>query len=64
MGLYVDESHFYTSALATAKFISSQKPGCSAYVIGAPGLVNALYDQGITMNSIGHYVIVGETFEL
>lgn len=26
MGLYVDESHFYTSALATAKFISSQKP--------------------------------------
>ena len=62
MGLYVDESHFYTSALATAKFISSQTPGCSAYVIGAPGLVNALYDQGITMNSIDpDYVIVGET---
>ena len=33
-----------------------------AYVIGAPGLVNALYDQGITMNSIDpDYVIVGET---
>lgn len=62
MGLYVDESHFYTSALATAKFISGQKPSCSAYVIGAPGLVNALYDQGITMNSIDpDYVIVGET---
>ena len=62
MGLYVDESHFYTSALATAKFISGQKPGCPAYVIGAPGLVNALYDQGITMNSIDpDYVIVGET---
>ena len=62
MGLYVDESHFYTSALATAKFISGQKPGCSAYVIGAPGRVNALYDQGITMNSIDpDYVIVGET---
>ena len=28
----------------------------------APGLVNALYDQGITMNSIDpDYVIVGET---
>ena len=26
MGLEVDESHFYTSALATAKFISSQAP--------------------------------------
>ncbi len=34
MGLDVDESHFYTSALATARFISSQAPGCSAYVIG------------------------------
>ena len=37
MGLDVDESHFYTSSLATAKFIHSQAPGCSAYVIGAPG---------------------------
>ena len=34
MGLEVDERHFYTSALATARFISSQAPGCSAYVIG------------------------------
>ena len=37
MGLDVDESHFYTSALATARFISSQAPGCSAYVIGGAG---------------------------
>ena len=50
MGLDVDESHFYTSALATAKFLKYQAPGCSAYVIGAPGLVNALYDAGITMD--------------
>lgn len=62
MGLEVDESHFYTSALATAKFISSQAPGCTAFVIGAPGLVKALYDAGITMNDINpDYVIVGET---
>lgn len=62
MGLEVDESHFYTSALATAKFIHSQAPGCSAYVIGAPGLVNALYDVGITMNDVNpDYVVVGET---
>ena len=39
MDLEVDESHFYTSALATAKFIASQSPGCSAYVIGAPEYV-------------------------
>ena len=62
MGLDVDESHFYTSALATAKFVSSQHPGCSAYVIGEPGLFNALHDVGITINNVDpDYVIVGET---
>ena len=62
MGLEVSEEHFYTSALATASFIASQAPGCSAYVIGAPGLVNALYDKGITMNDVNpDYVVVGET---
>ena len=61
MGLDVDESHFYTSALATAKFVSAQNPGCSAYVIGEPGLYNALHDAGITINNIDpDYVIVGE----
>ncbi len=62
MGLDVDVSNFYTSALATAKFLANQSPGCSAYIIGAPGLVNALYDQGITMNDVNpDYVVVGET---
>jgi len=62
MGLQVDESHFYTSALATAAFLKSQSPGCSAYVIGEPGLVYALYDAGITMNDCDpDYVVVGET---
>ena len=62
MGLDVDASHFYTSALATAKFLQSQAPGCSAYVIGDAGLYNALHDVGITMNDIDpDYVIVGET---
>lgn len=62
MGLDVGEEHFYTSALATAHFLSRQAPGCTAYVIGAPGLLNALYDCGITMNDVDpDYVIVGET---
>lgn len=61
MGLDIDESHFYTSALATAKFLASQCPGGSAYVIGEPGLINALYDAGITMNDVNpDYVVVGE----
>lgn len=62
MGLDIGEEHFYTSALATASFLSRQMPGCTAYVIGAPGLVNALYDRGITMNDVDpDYVIVGES---
>jgi len=62
MGLEVAEDHFYTSALATAKFLSSQDPDCSAYIIGEHGLHNALYDAGIAYNDINpDYVVVGET---
>lgn len=61
MGINVDESHFYTSALATAHFLDSQSPGCSAYVIGEHGILNALYDKGITYNDVDpDYVVVGE----
>ncbi len=61
MGMEVEETHFYTSALATAKFLSNQNPGCSAYVIGEAGLLNALHDAGITINKINpDYVVVGE----
>lgn len=62
MGLDVDQSHFYTSALATAKFLKSQKPNCSVYCIGEAGLYNALYDENIVMNDVNpDYVVVGET---
>jgi NagD protein len=61
MGAHVSEEHFYTSALATAEFLKAQAPGCSAYVIGEAGLLNALYDAGITMNDVNpDYVIMGE----
>ncbi|MBD3391832.1 MAG: HAD-IIA family hydrolase [Chitinivibrionales bacterium] len=62
LGIQVDESVFYTSALATAIFLKSQRPGGSAYVIGEAGLINALYDAGFSMNDVNpDYVIVGET---
>ncbi len=62
MGLEVSEEHFYTSALATAAFLNEQSPNCSAYVIGEAGLLNALYDVGITMNDVNpDYVVVGES---
>lgn len=61
MGLEVGEEHFYTSAQATAAFLQDQAPGCSAYVIGEAGLLNALYDVGIVMNDVDpDYVVVGE----
>lgn len=65
MGLDVDESHFYTSALATASFLASQHRGCSAYVIGEPGLTYALYEAGLSMNDVNpDYVVFGETRSL
>ena len=48
MGLDIDEKHFYTSALATAKFIADQMPRARAFVIGEPGLLNALYAVSYT----------------
>ncbi len=62
LGLDVGADHFYTSALATASFLSSQTPGGSAYVIGEAGLINAIYDAGLTMNDVNpDYVVVGES---
>ncbi len=62
MGLEVSPDHFYTSAMATAEFLSVQKPGCTAYVIGEAALTKAMYDKKIYMNDINpDYVVLGET---
>ncbi len=62
LGIEVEEEHFYTSALATAGFLSTQCPGGSCYVIGETGLTNALYNAGLSMNEVNpDYVVVGET---
>lgn len=62
LGVKVDKSHFYTSALSAAHFLSSQKHGGSVYVIGEAGLINALYEAGFTMNNVDpDYVVVGES---
>lgn len=61
MGVDVPEEHFYTSALATAAFLKEQQPGCEVYVIGEAGLLNAIYDAGLTMNDVNpDYVVIGE----
>jgi NagD protein len=62
LGLVVPAEHFYTSALATASFLAAQSPGCSVFAIGEAGLMNALYEAGLTMNDVSpDYVVVGET---
>ena len=62
MGIDVGPEHFYTSALATASFLQSQKPNGSAYIIGDAGLINALYNAGYSSNNIDpDYVVLGES---
>lgn len=62
LGLEIGEEHFYTSALATAAFLSQQCPGGTAFVIGETGITNALYNVGFSMNdSNPDYVVVSES---
>jgi NagD protein len=61
-GLQVPEASIWTSALATADFLSTQLPGGSAYVIGEAGLTTALYEAGYTLTDTDpDYVVLGET---
>ena len=57
----VEESHIYTCAMATARFLARQKPDGTAFVIGEGGLLNALHSNGFAV--VDHnpdYVVVGE----
>src|SRR4051812_39579570 len=61
-GLEVPEEAIWTSALATAGFLESQRPGGSAFVIGESGLTTALHSAGYTMTERNpDYVVLGET---
>ena len=61
-GLLVPEEAIWTSALATADFLSRQQPNGSAYVVGEAGLTTALHEAGFTMtDGDPDYVVLGET---
>lgn len=61
-GIDVGEEHLWTSALATAQFLSDQMPNGSAYVIGEAGLTTALYEAGYTLTATRpDFVVLGET---
>ena len=62
LGLDVEEHQLWTSALATANFVQSQRPGGSAYVIGEASMHEALADVGYREDDDApDYVVLGET---
>jgi NagD protein len=69
LGIRVGAKNVFTSAMATARFLSRQKPGGTAYVIGEGGLQTALHHNGYSIvDKEPDYVVVGEgrtfTFEM
>jgi NagD protein len=61
-GLDVPEEAIWTSALATANLLESQRPGGTAFVVGEAGLTTALHEIGYTLtNKDPDYVVLGET---
>src|SRR2546421_12269103 len=61
-GLEVPEESIWTSALATASFLESQRPGGTAFAIGEAGLTTALHQAGYTLTERDpDYVVLGET---
>jgi NagD protein len=61
-GLDVPEEAIWTSALATARLLETQRPGGSAFVIGEAGLTTALHQAGYTLTDRDpDYVVLGET---
>ena len=62
VGLNVPEERIWTSAAATAQFLSNQVPDASAYVIGEAGLKTALHKVGYTLTDTDpDFVVLGES---
>jgi NagD protein len=60
-GLNVPPESIFTSAMATARFLHSQKPEGKAFVIGEMGLTQALHEVGYILTDTNpDYVVVGE----
>ena len=61
LGIKVTEDHIYTSAMATGKFLASQIPRGTAYVLGEGGLLTSLHENGISLvETDPEFVVLGE----
>ncbi len=62
LGLNTPAECFYTSAMATAQFLHSQRPRGTAFCIGESGLTSALHEIGYILTEHDpDYVVLGET---
>lgn len=62
IGLEIPAENIFTSAMATARFLKSQKENGKAFVIGESGLTSALHEVGyIITDHDPDYVVLGET---
>lgn len=62
MGLDIPTGALWTSAMATARFLDSQRPDGTAHVVGEAGLTTALHDIGYVLTDRHpDYVVLGET---
>lgn len=60
-GLNVPAENIFTSAMATARFLQSQRPNGTAFVVGETGLTQALHDVGyVQTDTDPDYVVLGE----
>ncbi|MFN8441745.1 MAG: HAD-IIA family hydrolase [Caldilineaceae bacterium] len=61
-GINIPANRIFTSAMATARFLSTQSPEGKVFVIGEAGLHEAIYTAGLIMTDYEpEYVVLGET---
>ena len=61
-GLVVPEENIWTSALATAAFLSGQPGEKTAFAVGETGLTTALHEAGFVLTDVDPaFVVIGET---
>ncbi|HEY2191418.1 MAG TPA: HAD-IIA family hydrolase [Actinomycetospora sp.] len=61
-GIDIPVENLWTSALATAQFLTDQRPGGTAFVVGEAGLTTALHEVGYVLTERDpDYVVIGET---
>lgn len=62
IGLTIEPRRIFTSAMATARFLSTQKSNGKVFVIGESGLITPLSEAGFTLTDRDPtYVVLGET---